>query len=48
LWLFKSQQLLLGTGTAIWWVTESQCRLYPSPFSTLFWPNNPTSPSSTN
>jgi hypothetical protein len=22
LWWFKTQQLLLGTGTAIWWVTE--------------------------
>jgi hypothetical protein len=22
LWLFKTQQLLLGTGTALWWLTE--------------------------
>ena len=22
LWWFKTQQLILGTGTAIWWVTE--------------------------
>jgi hypothetical protein len=22
LWWFKAQQLKLGTGTAIWWVTE--------------------------
>jgi len=25
LWWFKTQQLILGTGTAIWWVTEPQC-----------------------
>ncbi len=25
LWWFKTQQLILGTGTAIWWVTELQC-----------------------
>jgi len=22
---FKTQQLILGTGTAIWWVTEHHC-----------------------
>ena len=25
LWQFKTQQLILGTGTAIWWVTEPHC-----------------------
>jgi hypothetical protein len=22
LWWFKTQQLILGTGTAVWWMTE--------------------------
>ncbi len=26
LWWFKTQQLILGTGTAIWWVTEPHLR----------------------
>ena len=25
LWCFKKQQLILGTGTDIWWVTETHC-----------------------
>jgi hypothetical protein len=27
LWWFKTQQLILGTGTAIWWVTEPHSTL---------------------
>jgi hypothetical protein len=27
LWWFKTQQLILGTGTAIWWVTEPHCTI---------------------
>ncbi len=27
LWWFKTQQLILGTGTAIWWATEPHCYL---------------------
>jgi hypothetical protein len=35
LWWFKIQQLILGTGTAIWWVTEPHFdgKIFPR----LFW-----------
>ncbi len=26
---YETQQLILGTGTAIWWVTEPQCHKFP-------------------
>ncbi len=30
LWWFKTQKLILGTGTAIWWVTEPHCQTIQS------------------
>jgi hypothetical protein len=37
LWWFKTQQLILGTGTAIWWVTEPHCLplIYTFPSTSL-------------
>ncbi len=36
LWWFKTQQLILGTGTAIWWVTEPHSSKWGYSRSVLF------------